>query len=68
MMDANELKRLLDENCDQLARILDECRNGPAENVRVVDVMGPVLQEFRELKEQVFYDIERDEGALEQSQ
>lgn len=67
-MDANKMKRLLDENCDQLARILDECRSGPAENVRVVDVMGPVLQEFRELKDQVFYDIERDEGALEQSQ
>ena len=68
MMDANKMKRLLDENCDQLARILDECRGGPAENVRVVDVMGPMLQEFRELKDQVFYDIERDEGALEQSQ
>ena len=42
-MDANELKRLLDENCDQLARILDECRSGPAENVSVVEVMEPVL-------------------------
>ena len=57
MMDTNELKRLLDDSCDQLSRILDECRSGPAENVRVVDVMEPLLQEFRELQEQVFGDV-----------
>lgn len=57
-MDTNELKRLLDENCDELARILDDCRSGPAENVRVVEVMDPLLQEFRELQELVFYDLE----------
>ena len=60
MMDANELKRLLDENCNELARILDECRSGPAENVRVVDVLEPLLQEFLELQEQVFCDIEQN--------
>ena len=57
-MDRNELKRLLSESCDDLARILDECRSGPAENVRVVEVMEPLLQEFRELQEQVFGDAE----------
>ena len=61
MMDTNELKRLLDENCDELARILDDCRSGPAENVRVVDVMEPLLREFMELQEQVFYNVEQDE-------
>lgn len=61
-MDANVLKRLLDESCDELSRILDECRNGPAENVRVVKVMEPLLQEFRDLKDQVFYDVEQDDG------
>ena len=58
-MDTNELKRLFDENCAELARILTECRNGPAENVRVVEVMEPLLQEFRELQEQVFCDVEQ---------
>jgi hypothetical protein len=61
VMDANVLKRLLDESCDELSRILDECRSGPAENVRVVEVMEPLLQEFRDLKDQVFYDAEQDE-------
>lgn len=58
MMDTNELKRLLDENYAELARLLDECRNGPAENVRVVDIMEPMLREIRELQEQVFGDTE----------
>lgn len=62
MMDVNVLKRLLNENCDELSRILDECRSGPAENVRVVEVMEPLLQEFRDLKDQVFYDVEQDDG------
>ena len=57
-MDTNELKRLLDENYAELARLLDECRNGPAENVRVVDIMEPMLREIRELQEQVFGDTE----------
>lgn len=59
MMDANGLKRLLNENCDELSRILDVCRSGPAENVRVVEIMEPLLQEFRELKDQVFCDAEQ---------
>ena len=60
-MDTNELKRLLNDSCDELSRILDECRSGPAENVRVVEVMEPLLQELRALQEQVFYDAEQDE-------
>ena len=60
-MDTNELKRLLSKNCDELTRILDDCRSGPAENVRVVDIMEPLLLEFRELQEQAFYDVEQDE-------
>ena len=60
MMDTNELRRLLDENCAELARLLDECRNGPAENVRVVEVMDPLLQEFRELQEKVFGETEQN--------
>ena len=59
MMDSNGLKRLLNENCDELSLILDECRSGPAENVRVVDVMEPMLRKFRELQEQLFYDVEQ---------
>lgn len=59
MMDTNELKRLLNESCDELSRILDDCRSGPAENVRVVEVMDPLLQQFRELQEQVFGETER---------
>ena len=58
-MDTNELKRLLNDSCEELSRILDDCRSGPAENVRVVEVMDPLLQKFRELQEQVFYDIEQ---------
>ena len=54
-MDTNELKRLLDESCNELSRILDECRSGPAENVLVAEAMEPLLQEFRDLQEQVFY-------------
>ena len=60
MMDTNELKRLLSENCDELTRILDDCRNGPAENVIVAEAMEPMLQEFRELQDQVFYDVEQN--------
>lgn len=59
MVDTNEMKRILDESCAELARILDDCRSEPAENVRVVEVMEPVFQEFRELQEQVFGDVER---------
>ena len=62
MMNTNELKRILDESCQELAQILDDCRNGPAVNVRVADVMEPMLREARELKEQLFYDVEHSEG------
>ena len=66
-MDMNEIKRILNEGCTEFARILDDCRNGPAKNVRVVDVMELMLQEFREFQEQVFYDIEHcdDQTASE---
>lgn len=57
-MDTNEMKRILDESCTDLAQTLDDCRNGPAENVRVVEVVEPLLQEFRELQEQVFGVVE----------
>lgn len=67
-MDTNEIKRLLDENCAELARILDECRSGPAENVRVVEVMEPLLQEFRELQEQVFCDVEQVDDQSDMGQ
>ena len=60
-MDTNEIKRILNEGCTEFARILDDCRSGPAENVRVVDIMEPMLQELRELQEQVFYDVEQAE-------
>lgn len=60
-MDTNRLKRLLNENCDELSLILDDCRNESAENVRVVDVMEPMLRETRELMEQVFCDVEQNE-------
>lgn len=60
MMDANELKRILDESCEELAQVMDDCRNGPAVNVRVVDVMESVLQELQDLKEQLFCDVEQD--------
>lgn len=60
-MDTNELKRLLDEDCAELARILDDCRGGSAENVRVVEVMEPMLQAFKELQEQVFCDVDQSE-------
>lgn len=59
-MDTNELKRLLNDSCDELSRILDDCQSGPSENVRVVEVMGPILQEFRELQEQVFGETEQN--------
>lgn len=58
-MDTNEIKRILDESSAEFARILDDCRHGPDENVRIVDIMEPILQDLRELQEQVFYDIEQ---------
>ena len=63
-MDTNELKRLLDDSSDELSRILDDCRSGPAENVRVVEVMEPLLQELRELQGQVFGDVEQIKGEF----
>lgn len=56
-MDTDTLKRLLDENCNDLERILANCRSGPAELVHTAEVMEPLLQEFRELKNQVFNDL-----------
>ena len=61
MMNANELKRILDESCEELAQILEDCRNGPAVNVRVADVMEPMLREVQELKDLVFGDAEQHE-------
>ena len=63
-MNMNELKRILDESCQELAQILDDCRNGPAVNVRVVDIMEPMLREVQELKDRVFYDVEHSEDQL----
>ena len=56
MMDTDVLKRLLDENCNDLERILADCRSGPAELVHTAEVMEPLLQEFKELKDQLFDD------------
>lgn len=56
-MDTNALKRLLDENCNDLEHILADCRSGPAEIVHPAEVMEPLLQEFIELKDQVFNDL-----------
>ena len=60
-MDTHEMNRILHESYAELSRILDDCRNGPAENVRIVDIMEPMLQEILELQEQVFYDVEQSD-------
>ena len=57
-MDTKEWKRVLDENCDKLAQILDDCRKDSAINLRVVEVMEPMLREIQELKDLVFCETE----------
>ncbi len=57
MMSPDEMerkKKLLDENCNQLASIMDEYKNGSKEFALLYQIMGPMVDQMIELKDDLF--------------
>ena len=60
MMSPDEMERkkeLLDENCNQLASIMDEYKNGSKEFALLCQIMGPMVDQMIELKDDLFSEL-----------
>ena len=54
-MDTRDLKRIMEENCEQLSKLLEDCQDNMTGIGLLSKVMGPVLEEYRQLQEQTFH-------------
>ena len=62
-MDINDLKKLFDENKQQLSNILKDCQNGPSELVLLASKMGALMYDLNAMSDDLYEQIEVQEEA-----
>lgn len=64
-MNTSDLKKLLADNSQQFAAVLEQCRNGdfgdPAHTALAISKLTELIQSFQELQEQLVCPEERPE-------
>ena len=65
MMDFNDYLKLLEDNTNQLTKLLDHCQEGPDELVLLASMMRPILQDFIEAQKNLQSSQASQETILE---
>lgn len=57
-------KKLLDENCDQLAAMMEDYKNGSKEFALLSQIMGPMVEQMIALKDDLFNDLNSPTSSI----
>ena len=66
-MNANDWKKILEENCQQINNLLTNYRNESDVLKRLADQMSPMIQEFQDLQSKLFAEVEKNENVSKTS-